>query len=158
MVPFQAFAARDGWIYVAVWVERLWAPFCEAIGMPSLAADPRFRTREDRRRARKELVVLLEPKFRERTVREWVAALEARDVLCAPVNSYRDFPGDAQIQASGMLVDEDHPRAGRLRTLATPIAFSATPGSIRSHAPALGEHTDEVRQEFASLAAASTPA
>lgn len=144
MVPFQALAARDGWVYVAVWVERLWAPFCEAIGMPSLAADPRFRTRDDRRRARKELIALLEPTFRERMVGEWVAALEARDVLCAPVNSYRDFPGDAQIQASGMIVDEEHPRAGRLRTLATPIAFSATPGSIRSHSPALGEHTDAV--------------
>ena len=147
MVPFQAFAARDGWIYVAVWVDRLWAPFCDAVGMPALATDPRFAAREQRRRARKELVALLEPCFRERTVREWIAAFEARDVLCAPVNAYRDFPDDAQIQASGMLIDEEHPRAGRLRTLATPIAFSATPGAIRSHAPALGEHTDAVLAE-----------
>jgi formyl-CoA transferase/CoA:oxalate CoA-transferase len=46
-----------------------------------------------------------------------------------------------------MLIEEDHPRAGRIRTLATPIRFSETPGSVRTPSPTLGEHTDAVLAE-----------
>lgn len=147
MVPFQAFAAADGWIYVAVWVDRLWGPFCQAVERPELAGDPRFADREGRRRHRAELAGLLEPVFRRRTVREWMARLEAFDVLCAPVNRYADLPDDPQVRAGGLLVEEDHPRAGRLRTLAPPLRFSRTPGTLRTPAPALGEHTDPVLAE-----------
>jgi crotonobetainyl-CoA:carnitine CoA-transferase CaiB-like acyl-CoA transferase len=76
-----------------------------------------------------------------------MARLEARDVLCAPVNRYADLPSDPQVIASGMLVEEEHPRAGRLRTLNTAIRFDRTPGGIRTPAPALGEHTDVVLAE-----------
>lgn len=147
LVPFQAFRAKDGWIYVAVWVDRLWPPFCAAIERPALAADPRFSSRQTRLSNRRELVALLEPVFLERTVTEWMARLEKHEVLCAPVNRYADLPTDPQVLASGMLVPEDHPRAGRLTTLDTPIRFSRTPGGIRTHAPALGEHTDEVLRQ-----------
>jgi crotonobetainyl-CoA:carnitine CoA-transferase CaiB-like acyl-CoA transferase len=147
MVPFQAFRAKDGWIYVAVWVDRLWPPFCAAIDRPALATDPRFSSRQHRLSHRPELVALLEPVFLERPVKEWMARLEKHEVLCAPVNRYADLPADPQVLASGMLVPEDHPRAGRLTTLDTPIRFSRTPGGIRTHAPALGEHTDEVLRQ-----------
>jgi crotonobetainyl-CoA:carnitine CoA-transferase CaiB-like acyl-CoA transferase len=144
MVPFQALPARDGYVYVAVWRDRLWRPFCEAIGRPALADDPRFATREARLERRTELTALLESVFREATVVEWMERLEARDVLCVPVNGYADLPADPAVRASGMLIEEEHPRAGRIRTLAPPIRFSETPGSIRTPAPALGEHTDAV--------------
>ena len=147
LVPFQAFEAADGWVYVAVWADKLWAPFCVAIERPALATDPRFTSRQSRLRNRSELVAILEPIFRERTVQAWMARLEQHDVLCAPVNRYADFPADPQVMASGMLVPEDHPRAGRITTLDTPIRFSRTPGGIRTHAPALGEHTDEVLRQ-----------
>jgi crotonobetainyl-CoA:carnitine CoA-transferase CaiB-like acyl-CoA transferase len=88
LVPFQAFEARDGWIYVAVWVDRLWEPFCAAIERPMLAADSRFATRADRRARRTELTKLLAEVFRVRTVTHWMSRLEAHDVLCAPVNRY----------------------------------------------------------------------
>jgi crotonobetainyl-CoA:carnitine CoA-transferase CaiB-like acyl-CoA transferase len=147
LVPFQALQARDGWVYVAVWVDRLWTPFCEAIGRPDLAGDPRFATRADRLGRRAELTALLADVFRSHTVGEWMKRLEARDVLCAPVNRYADLPSDPQVMASGMLVEQEHPRAGRLRTLDTPIRFNRTPGGIRTPAPALGEHTDSVLTE-----------
>jgi crotonobetainyl-CoA:carnitine CoA-transferase CaiB-like acyl-CoA transferase len=153
MVPFQALPARDGYVYVAVWRERLWHPFCEAIGQPALADDPRFATREARLERRTELTALLESVFRQATVGEWMARLEARDVLCVPVNGYADLPADPAVRASGMLIDENHPRAGRIRTLAPPIRFSETPGSIRTPSPALGEHTDAVLSEAGVTAA-----
>ena len=147
LVPFQALQAGDGWVYVAVWVDRLWTPFCEAIGRPELAGDPRFATRADRLGRRAELTALLAEVFRTRPVAEWMSRLEAHDVLCAPVNRYADLPSDPQVIASGMLVEQEHPRAGRLRTLDTAIRFNRTPGGIRTPAPALGEHTDAVLTE-----------
>jgi len=147
IVPFQAFEASDGWVYVAVWIDRLWAPFCDAIENPALARDPRFATRADRLQRRAELTALLAPVFRTRTLADWMARLEAHDVLCAPVNRYADLPRDPQIAASHLLVEQEHPRAGRFRTLDTPIRFDRTPGGIRTPAPGLGEHTDAVLSE-----------
>jgi len=147
IVPFQAFEASNGWVYVAVWLDRLWAPFCDAIGDPSLARDPRFATRVDRVQRRAELTAELAPVFRTRTVADWMARLEAQDVLCAPVNRYADLPSDPQIVASRLIVEQEHPRAGRFRTLDTPIRFDRTPGGIRTPAPGLGEHTDVVLAE-----------
>jgi crotonobetainyl-CoA:carnitine CoA-transferase CaiB-like acyl-CoA transferase len=147
IVPFQAFEASDGWVYVAVWLDRLWAPFCDAIENPSLARDPRFATRVDRVQRRAQLTAELAPVFRTRTVAEWMARLEAHDVLCAPVNRYADLPRDPQIAASRLIVEQEHPRAGRFRTLDTPIRFDRTPGGIRTPAPGLGEHTDVVLGE-----------
>ena len=147
IVPFQAFEARDGWVYVAVWIDRLWTPFCEAVERPAVATDVRFATRADRLRNRAQLTALLAEVFRGRTVADWMARLEARDVLCAPVNRYADLPHDPQVIATGLIVEQEHPRAGRFRTLDTPIRFERTPGGIRTPAPALGEHTDAVLGE-----------
>ncbi len=68
LAPFQAFMAKDAWIYVAVWRDGLWEPFCRAIDRKDLATDPRFAGRDDRVKHRAALTALLEPIFRERTV------------------------------------------------------------------------------------------
>jgi formyl-CoA transferase/CoA:oxalate CoA-transferase len=147
LTPFQAFRARDGWIYVAVWVDRMWKPFCHAMGLADLAGDARFATRESRREHRVALVAQLEPRFRDHTVAEWMARLEAADVLCAPINTYADLDADPQIRATGMFLEQDHPRAGRVRTLGTPVRLEKTPGTLRRAAPALGEDSEAVLRE-----------
>ena len=96
---------------------------------------------------RDELTALLAPVFADDTVTGWIARLEAHDVLCAPVNRYADLLTDPQIAATGMLVEQEHPRAGRFRTLDAPVRLSLTPASIRTPAPALGEHTDTILRE-----------
>jgi len=148
LAPFQAYrASAGGWIYVAVWTERLWRPFCEAIEHPALIADERFLTNQERCRNREPLNAILVPLFGKRTVGEWMAILEAAGVLCAPVNRYTDLLKDPQVAASGMLVEQEHPRTGRFTTLATPARFGGTPATIRLAPPALGEHTDAVLRE-----------
>lgn len=160
IAPYQAVRAKDDWIFVAAWVDRLWEPFCAAIGRPELAQDPRFATRADRIAHRKELAAVLDSVFATRTVAEWMEALERADVLCAPINDYPSLVSDPQVLATGMIVEQEHPRAGRFKTIGTPVKFDKTPGRIRGPAPALGEHTREVlaeagftRQEIAALAA-----
>jgi crotonobetainyl-CoA:carnitine CoA-transferase CaiB-like acyl-CoA transferase len=147
MVPFQALEAKDGWIYVAVWAEKLWAPFCAAIDRPELVDDPRFAERKTRFAHREDLRAIIIPLFRERTIAEWMTRLEKGDVLCVPVNDFKTLANDPQVRASGLLVEEEHPRAGRFTTLDTAVRFTATPGTRRTGAPALGEHTDVVLGE-----------
>jgi crotonobetainyl-CoA:carnitine CoA-transferase CaiB-like acyl-CoA transferase len=88
------------------------------------------------------------PMFPARTVADWMARLEAADVLCVPVNDFQGVSTDPQVGATGMLVEEEHPRAGRFTTLGTAVRFTATPGTRRTPAPALGEHTDLLLSEM----------
>jgi crotonobetainyl-CoA:carnitine CoA-transferase CaiB-like acyl-CoA transferase len=147
MVPFQAFEAKDNWIYVAVWADKLWVPFCKAIERPELADDPRFADRPTRFAHREELRAIIVPIFRERPVADWMTRLEGADVLCTPVNRFADLAADPQVRAGGMLIEEDHPRAGRLTTLGPAVRFAGTPGTLRTGAPSLGENTDAVLAE-----------
>jgi crotonobetainyl-CoA:carnitine CoA-transferase CaiB-like acyl-CoA transferase len=148
VAPYQALRARDGWIFVAVWHDRLWEPFCESIGRRELAADPRFATRSDRLAHRQALGKALAEVFARRPVAEWMEVLERADVLCAPVTDYAGLVAHPQVIASGMIVEQEHPRAGRFRTIATPVKLERTPGRIRTPAPALGEHTRDVLREI----------
>jgi crotonobetainyl-CoA:carnitine CoA-transferase CaiB-like acyl-CoA transferase len=132
---------------VAVWAEKLWVPFCKAIDRIDLADDPRFVERTIRLEHREELRAIAAPIFRQRTVAEWMTRLEAADVLCTPVNGFADLRNDAQVRAGGMLIEEDHPRAGRFTTLGPALRFERTPGTLRTAAPALGEDTDVVLAE-----------
>jgi crotonobetainyl-CoA:carnitine CoA-transferase CaiB-like acyl-CoA transferase len=147
IVPYQAFEARDGWLFVAAWVDRLWLPFCKAVGQDALGTDPRFATPQDRLEHRAELEAILAPVFRARPVAHWMEALEQADVLCAPVNDYPRLVRHPQVMATGFITEQDHPRAGRFRTVATPVKLEKTPGTIRTPAPRLGEHSEAVLAE-----------
>ncbi len=147
LVPYQAFRARDGWIFVAVRNEELWHTFCRAIGRPGLVTDPRFATNADRLAHRQELGVLLEEVFPRRSVREWMEIFEAADVLCAPVNTFSDVVKDPQVLASGMLVEQEHPKAGRFKTIGIPVRLEKSPGCILTPSPTLGQHTEEILRE-----------
>ncbi len=146
--PYQALRCQDGWIFVAVWREALWAPFCEAVERPDLAVDPRFATRGARLGNRDALSGVLAEVFERRPVAEWMERLERADVLCAQVTDYEALVRHPQVAASRMIVEQDHPRAGRFKTIATPVRLEKTPGTIRTPAPALGEHTREVLREI----------
>ena len=147
LVPYQAFHAADGWIFIAVWRDATWAPFCAAIGQPDLATDPRFATSADRVTHRKELEPLIESVMATRTVEEWMDAFSPIDVLCAPVNDYTQLVRHPAVLATSMIVEQEHPRAGRITTMANPVKLEKTPGTIRTGAPALGEHSRDILQE-----------
>jgi len=157
LVPYQAFRARDGWIFLAVWKDATWRPFCDVAGQPALADDPRFATRAGRLANRKELTALLEIAIAGRTIEEWMAALEPIDMLCAPINDYAQLVRHPAVLATGMIVEQEHPRAGRFTTMAPAVKLEKTPGTIRTGAPALGEHSREILGE-AGLAPAELDA
>jgi formyl-CoA transferase/CoA:oxalate CoA-transferase len=78
----------------------------------------------------------------------WLDRLEVAEVPCGPINDVLEAFGTDQARAREMVVDIDHPRLGPVRQVGLPFKLSATPGSIRSAPPLLGEHTDEILAEL----------
>jgi crotonobetainyl-CoA:carnitine CoA-transferase CaiB-like acyl-CoA transferase len=124
--------------------EAIWARFAPAIGAPQLADDPRFRTNPDRVSHREQLIELLKPIFAARTTQEWASALEQAGVPAGPIYLLSDLFSDRQVRHREMVVDVDHPRAGRIKQTGIPIKLSETPGRIASPPPLLGQHTDNI--------------
>jgi crotonobetainyl-CoA:carnitine CoA-transferase CaiB-like acyl-CoA transferase len=117
---------------------------CEAAGCVELAEDARIATNGKRVENRVELTRLLKEIFARRSTREWLQVLEAAGVPNGPINDVAQVFEEPQVRARGVRVELDHPVAGKLPTVASPMRFSATPLEHHAPPPLLGEHTDEV--------------
>jgi crotonobetainyl-CoA:carnitine CoA-transferase CaiB-like acyl-CoA transferase len=115
--------------------------------MPALADDPRFATNGDRVENRVELIATLHDRFAEQTSAEWLAALDAADVPAGPINDLPTAFASPQAVARRMAVDVEHPALGTTTQVGLPFELSATPASIRTAPPLLGEHSDEILTE-----------
>jgi crotonobetainyl-CoA:carnitine CoA-transferase CaiB-like acyl-CoA transferase len=93
--------------------------------------------------------------MKTKTTQEWQVGLEKHDIPWAPTHSIEDLIDDPHLRSVNLLQTIDHPTEGRLRMIAPPIKFSATPASIYRHPPGLGEHTAEVLAELAQRAPAT---
>jgi len=142
--PYQAFPTADGWINVGGANQSNWERITKAIGLPELAADPRFRTNGDRMRNLAALTPILGERFKAHPSAHWIGEFEAAGVPVGPVNKVGDMLADPQVAAREMVVELQHPKAGATKALGLPIKFSETAGEIRRPAPLLGEHTREV--------------
>jgi crotonobetainyl-CoA:carnitine CoA-transferase CaiB-like acyl-CoA transferase len=127
--------------------------FCPLIGCPELADDPRYRTNADRGRNRDGLIGKLQEVFLTRSYEEWEGLLLAGGIPVGAINGIAEVVEHPQVKARGALVEMDHPRAGKVRMVGAPIRLSATPGSVRTPAPMLGEHTEEVLRDLLGLKA-----
>ncbi len=146
--PYQAFRAADGWLTIGGANQSNWERLVRVLGAPEWLVDERFRTNAERMNNLGALTELMNARLKQRTVREWIDALEAEGVPCGPINSIADMTTDPQAAAREMVLELDHPRAGRTRALGLPIKLSATPGKVTRPAPLLGQHTREVLSEF----------
>ena len=141
------YETRDGFITVAVNQNKEWERFARAAERPDMLDDERFRTPEGREHFKNERLELIQSVLRDRTTAEWLARLESHDVPCAPVLTRREMIRHPQIRANGLIVETDHPQAGRLRHPRSPARFSVTDPEHRRGAPVLGGHTREILRE-----------
>ena len=146
--PYQAFPTADGWINIGGANQSNWERIGKVIGRPELAGDPRFRTNSDRMRNLDALTPIIGDALKARTSAEWIRDFEEAGVPVGPVNRIGDMLADPQVAAREMVVEVEHPKAGKTKALGHPIKFSDTPGKIERPAPLLGEHTREVLAEL----------
>jgi crotonobetainyl-CoA:carnitine CoA-transferase CaiB-like acyl-CoA transferase len=143
IVPYQTFDASDNPIAVAVGNDAQFRRLCEAIGSAELADDERYATNPARVANREELVEVLQQKFSKRTTDEWVEKIREAGVPCGPVNALADVFSDEHVLSSGILQTVEHPVAGLLEMLASPVLIDLERPPIRRPPPTLGQHTKE---------------
>ena len=146
--PYQAFQTADGWLNVGAGTQTMWPRLTKVLGVPELVDDPRFLTVADRMTNLDVLITTLEPLFEKHTVEEWLAIFEKEGIPGGPVLSIGEMLDEPQTLARDMVTEVPHSRLGTVKTLGTPIKFSATPTALRRGAPLLGEHTAEVLHEL----------
>ena len=157
IVPYQVFEtapATDGTkdhFILAVGNDSQFAKMCVVAGKSDLASDARFAKNADRVRHRADLVPALQAIFKTRSKADWLAALQAAKVPCGAINNLAEVFADPQVQARGMVHTWQHPLAGDVRLVASPIKMSLTPPRNDLPPPLLGQHTQEVLREFNAI-------
>lgn len=148
ITPYQLFKAQDKYIILAVGTEKLWANFCDALGLEQLKADERFTTNALRNQHRETLTAILEALFTSQPADYWLEKLKTTGIPAGPINSVAETVAHPQHLARGFITELEHPAVGPVKTVGNPIRLSETPVSYRLPPPTLGQHTDEVLTEL----------
>jgi crotonobetainyl-CoA:carnitine CoA-transferase CaiB-like acyl-CoA transferase len=147
-VPYQAFQGSDGnWFVVACVSPRNWQDLCASIARQDLGADLRFESNPARVQNREALIPELVLEFAKRPASEWLTQLASFGVPVGPVRRVEDVIEDPWCLERRHIVEAEHPRAGRLRTMGSPLHLTRTPVTVSGRAPTLGEHTEEILRE-----------
>ena len=148
IAPYEAFPSRDAWVMIAAASDALFAKCCAALGLSELASDSRFATNPDRVRNRTVLYEAMAAVTRTLTSEELLSRLQKVGVPTAPILTLDRIVGEAQTEASGMLVAAKHPRLPDYRALGLPIKWDGERPAVSRVPPLLGEHTAEVLTEL----------
>jgi crotonobetainyl-CoA:carnitine CoA-transferase CaiB-like acyl-CoA transferase len=154
IAPYETFTTSDGDIVIAVGNDPTWQKFCPAIGLPELAADPRFTSNKDRMEHYEAMRPPIDAVFRTRTSAEWIAILNAAGVANGEVRNIGQMLSDPQLESREMIKTLMHPTVGATRVIGAPIKLSETAATVRTPPPVLGQHTDAVLAELGYDAAA----
>ncbi len=148
IAPYQAFATQDGYINIGAANQNNWERMCRAIGREDLLEDERFASNPKRMVSISALTPVMEDTFRTQTTAHWIELLEKAGVPCGPIYDIEQVYADEHVQSRNMAVELEHPKAGAIRNIGVAVKLSDTPGSVRTPAPLLGEHTEEVLAQF----------
>jgi formyl-CoA transferase/CoA:oxalate CoA-transferase len=141
IVPYETFHASDGDFVIAVGNDGQWRTFCATVGLDQ---EERFATNRQRVTAYADLKPILDSAMRARPRAYWIEKLTKAGVPCGSVRDLREVFDDPQIAARSMTTEVTHQRLGAVQVLGSPLKLSATPASVRTAPPALGQHTDSV--------------
>ncbi|RMF90170.1 MAG: CoA transferase [Nitrospinota bacterium] len=151
LTPYQTFRTKTRDLALAVGSDKLWRIFCPLMGIEEMMDDPRFATNQARVKHREELCARLQEIFLTRTYEEWEALFLQHGIPVGAINTIDQVVTHPQTAAREMIVEQEHPVAGKVKMVGVPVKLSATPGEVREPAPLLGQHTDEVLQKYLGL-------
>jgi formyl-CoA transferase/CoA:oxalate CoA-transferase len=148
IVPYEVFDASDGEVVIADGKDAIWRTFCGVAGLDGVVADPRFANNSARLSHYDELKAILSRTFATRTRDEWLRLLREAGVPCGSVRDVAEVLGDPQLKERAMVAELHHPTVGPINVIGSPIKLSATPPSIRTPPPTLGQHREAILSEL----------
>lgn len=153
LVPYQAFATRDGNLMLAVGNDRQFADCMGCIGHPELADDTRFACNAKRIEHRAELVEIIGESLKKETSAHWLEKLASRGVPAGPINDIAEVLGNDFAEERSLVRTLRNGRGDEVPTVSNPVDFGST-ATVYAHAPPLlGEHTEEVLREWLGYSA-----
>ena len=143
---YNRYQTKDGrWLVFSMpQSDRYWPNLCKALGREDLETDPRFNTRENRQQNNRLLISILDDVICKKTITELKDRFTEAGLVWDLAQSLTEVANDPDVVGNEYIVEYDHPRRGRIKGIASPIKFSRTPAKIRSAAPELGQHTEEI--------------
>ena len=151
IVPYEAFEASDMYLIIAVGNDGQFARYVEVAGQPELASDERFATNAARVDNRDVLIPIIKDFMKQKTGQEWIDALEKVGVPCGPLNNMEQVFAHPQVQARGMQMELDHPLAGTVPQVASPIKYTGEELEYQGAPPTLGQHSDHVLSDVLEM-------
>jgi len=147
---FNSYKCKDGkWIMVVcLQSDRYWSNFCKVMGIENLEHDERYENMFTRAENPAVLISILDELFLTRGRDEWAALLDEKEVIWAPVQALHEALNDPQAVANEFVSEVSHPEHGPFKLVNNPIQLRKTPASIRTLAPELGQHTEEILIEM----------
>ena len=125
--------------------QESWHDFCEVLSLgEELETNPKFNSTRARAENCEELIKAIDRVIGTKPRDVWLSLCRAKGLICAPVNSVQDIANDAQIAANGYVFDFEHEVLGKTKTIGFPISFSRLQPEVKTGAPELGQHTEEV--------------
>lgn len=152
-VPFGTFPTLDGEIIITCSRDPAFYSLCRALGREDMIQDPRFSAAEGRRQHKAELTEEISRFTSARTMAECEDILNANGVPNSRINTMMMICADPQIRARNMVVEVEHPVAGKYKMAGSPLKFSNYPDTAYAPAPTLGQHTVQVLQEYIGMPA-----
>ncbi|CAO2595277.1 Succinate--hydroxymethylglutarate CoA-transferase, partial [Lemmus lemmus] len=147
IVPYQAFKTKDGYLVIGAGNNQQFAVVCKVLNLPELIDDPKYKTNHLRVQNRKELVKILSARFAEEVTAKWLCLFEGSGIPYGPINSMKDVFSEAQVLHNGLVMEMDHPTAGKISVPGPAVRYSKFKMSEAKPPPLLGQHTKHILKE-----------
>lgn len=144
IVPYQTFQTQDGQMVIAVGNDNQFKKLCAILEKSDLAANEKFQTNPDRVSNREELIPQLQDAFLKKSTAHWQDACQKNNIPCGPIQTIDEVANDPQLKARNMFIDCEHPTAGTVKMIGSPLKLSRTPVKWKHHPPNAGEHNEEI--------------
>ena len=147
---WNSYRTKDGrWFWLAMLQsDASWPDFCRAIGRPELENDPRFNSLETRTHNNEELIHMIDEILATRTMAEWEGLFRQNKVIYGRVQTPSEVTTDPQALANNFFAEVEYPGEGKIKLVTSPVIFSENPASLRTPAPEIGQHTEEILLEL----------
>ncbi|MER2090561.1 MAG: CoA transferase [Sporosarcina sp.] len=144
IVPYQTFETLDGEMVIAVGNDNQFKALCDVLEKPEYAKNALFQTNPSRVENREELVPLLQKVLLTKETAYWQEQCRNNNIPSGPIQSLNDVVNDKQLQSRNMFITQDHPTAGPIKMIGSPLKLSRTPVQMKYHPPNPGEHNEEI--------------
>lgn len=140
IVPYDSFQTKDGNIVIAVGNDEQFARFCTILQLEHFANDSRFQTNAQRVNNRRALMPILRDKLIQKPTNYWQKQCVNAGIPCGPIQQLDEVYNDPQLKEREMFIKKEHPVAGEIEMIGSPLKLSRTPVTYRDHPPEIGEH------------------